>query len=110
MALHQETVVVHQPRTESDESDAKGNAIIIPARDIVLERCNVQPAGTDETIGSDEPVTGRYRVSTYKGDVHEELTEDDTVTWRGDEYTVLGRPGSFHGIRRHTEFVIERTE
>jgi hypothetical protein len=110
VALHQETVVVHQAAVDSGKSDDNGRPIITPGADIELVRCNVQPITSDEVVGNQNPVTSKWRVSTHRGDVHDEITKDATVTWRGDEYTVLGQPGSFHAVRPHTEFTIERTE
>lgn len=110
--LHAETVVIHQ-RSSEVTSDDEGNPIYAPTRDITLEGCNVQPSsatGPGEVLGDPTPVTGRYKVSTQRNEVHEEITENDTVTWRGNEYTVFGRPGSFYAVMPHTEFTIERTE
>lgn len=110
MALHKETVTVHQAATSTEETDDRGNPIVTPGKTIVLTGCNVQPVGTDESIGDPAPVTSRWRVSTRKGDVRDDITEHDTVTWRGAPYSVLGRPQTWYGIRAHTEIIITTTE
>lgn len=110
MALHKEEVTVHQAATSTDDTDSRGNPIIIPGVDIELAGCNVQPVGTEETIGDPTPVTSRWRVSTSKGDLHDEIREHDTVTWRGRDFDVLGDVQTWYGIRAHTEFIIKRTE
>jgi hypothetical protein len=106
VALHTETVVVEQValgRPNADGVAPKTTTLI------TIEGCNVQPVGTEESLGDAEPITGRWRVSTAVNDPHDEIRARDVVKWRGGSYEVRGRVQTFHAIRPHTEFIISET-
>lgn len=104
--LGTETVIVHQRKS----GKPVGGIAPVTVTDIVLEACDVDIAGTTETLGAPEPVTDRYKVITATGDVHEEISESDRVTWRGRPYEVLGEAQHLYGVLPHTEFLIARVK
>lgn len=103
--LHNETITVrHRTRSGKDASFVPTATLT----DTVIDRCNVQPVGTNESVGEPQPITSRWRVAT--SDPQDWISANDAVTWRGDQYEVLGRPQTFWAIKPHTEFIIFRTE
>ena len=102
--LHREAVIVASTTTAS-----KPGPNGTPVRTEVsrtIEGCNVQQVGITESLGSQELVTSRYRVSC--GDLHEWVRQGDQVTfgWSTDKFTVEGRPAHFRGgALDHTEFI-----
>lgn len=102
--LHRETVIVASATT-GDKPGPTGTPVRTTV-DRTIEGCNVQQVGTTESLGSQELVTSRYRVSC--GDLHEWVKQGDHVKfgWSGDEFTVEGRPAHFRGgALDHTEFI-----
>lgn len=106
MPLETETVTVHQRKS----GKPVGGIAPVTTVDIVIAGCDVDPAGTTETLGNATPVTDRYKVITGTGDVQEAVTESDKVTWRGKEYAVLGEPQHYYDVLPHTEFLIVRVK
>lgn len=106
MPLGTETVVVLR---ETSGKPVGGIAPVVTIR-VVIEGCDVDVVGTEETLGSDNPVTDRYRVITATGDIREDVEEHDRVEWRGKTWEVLGEPGHLYGVLPHSEFVIARVK
>lgn len=106
MALHAETItLIHVEHGEPDDSGVASET----TTETEIAGCNVQPVGTQETIGEVEPVTGRWRVSTRAGEVHDEILVSDRVRYRGEVLEILGYPQHYRSVRPHTEFTIYRT-
>lgn len=103
--LHREDVTVDSTTT-SPRPGPDG----LPTRTTeprVIPGCNVQQVGTSESVGAQEMVTDRYRVSCTE--LHEWVRQGDPVHlgWSSDVFTVEGRPAHFRGgALDHTEFII----
>lgn len=106
MPLGTETVTVLR---QTSGKPVGGIAPVVTTR-VVITGCDVDVVGTEETIGSDNPVTDRYKVITATGDIREDVEEQDRVEWRGKTWSVLGEPGHFYGVLEHTEFTIVRVK
>lgn len=99
--LHRETLTVLVVTTGEPDDDG------VPTEDVV-ERAvpgwNVQPVGTNESLGDAEVVTGRWRAS---GPLTEWLQAGDRLRWRGTAYRVDGEPQHYRGgSLDHTEVVL----
>lgn len=111
MALHQEVVIVH-PLGAAADSDDNGEPQYNSLTDITLVNCQVGPLAVRAAAvpGEEEPSSERLVVSTEVGDMHPEIEKEWGVTWRGNEYIVLGFPRNMWAVRPHTEFTITRSE
>jgi hypothetical protein len=101
VALHTETITVHQVTNGRPDADGVAQTTSVPTD---VDRCNVQPAASTEAVANDEPSVERLRVSTSEPE--DWIRARDTVTWRGKSYRVLGKPQTFWATLPHTEFIL----